>query len=95
MALPSLGGLLASATLTPTDDEPTARDLVTFDEAALLFQETRQPEFDGLRPAAIKRKLQRLAEREGLHTVRRGRALQVSFSDLLEAHARRYPGPGC
>ncbi len=86
---------MAIATLTPTDDEPGAQpaaDLVTFDEAALLFQETRQPEFDG-RLAVVKRKLQRWADQDGLATVRRGRALMVSFSDLPEAHARRHPGP--
>ena len=87
---------MAIATLTPTDDEPAAHgdELVTFDEAVLLFRQTGRPEFDG-RLAVVKRKLQRWAEQDGLATIRRGRRLMVSFSDLLEAHARRYPGPGC
>ncbi|MFJ7023205.1 hypothetical protein ACIQUW_33070 [Streptomyces sp. NPDC101117] len=85
---------MAIATLTPTDDDPAshADELVTFDEAALLFQQIGRPEFDG-RLSVVKRKLQRWADQDGLATVRRGRALMVSFSDLLEAHARRHPGP--
>jgi hypothetical protein len=81
---------MAIATLTP-ETEPIP-DPVTFEEAALLFQETHQPEFE-LRLGVLVRKLQRWAKDDALGTERRGRALVVSFSDLLDAHARRYPAP--
>jgi hypothetical protein len=42
----------------------------------------------------LKRKLQRWAEDEHLITEYRGKAMVVSYSDLLVAHARRYPAPG-
>ncbi|MFF9287581.1 hypothetical protein, partial [Streptomyces griseosporeus] len=83
----------AIATLSPAAESPL-EDAVTFEEAALLFAETELPEFTGLRLKALVRKLQRWATDDGLPTGRRGRALVVSYSDLLQAHARRYPAPG-
>ena len=82
---------MAIATLNPIT-EPIA-DPVTFEEAALLFQETRLPEFS-IRLKPLVTKLQRWAKDDALVTERRGRALVVSFSDLLDAHARRHPAPG-
>jgi hypothetical protein len=82
---------VAVAILAP-DTEPIA-DPVTFEEAALLFQETDLPEFHGS-VKVLKRKLQRWAEDEHLITEYRGKAMVVSYSDLLVAHARRYPAPG-
>ncbi|MCX5000935.1 hypothetical protein [Streptomyces longwoodensis] len=82
---------MAIATLNP-DTEPIA-DPVSFEEAALLFQETQLPEFN-IRVKPLVRKLQRWAKDDGLATDTRGRMLVVSFTDLLEAHARRYPAPG-
>lgn len=86
---------MASATLAP-DPAPMPApipDPVTFKEAALLLKESRLPEFDG-RLDALVQKLQRWAQEDGLQVERRGRAHVVSYSDLLEAHARRYPAPG-
>jgi hypothetical protein len=60
----------------------------------LLFEETDLPEFRGLSVSVLARKLRRWAKEDGLTTERRGRAHLVSYSDLLEAHARRYPAPG-
>ncbi|MGV9891664.1 hypothetical protein [Streptomyces sp. NPDC003395] len=84
---------MAIATLTHTGPDPI-EDPVTYEEAALLFQETGLPEFKGLRIKVLVTKLQRWAKDDGLTTQRRGRAQVVSYSDLLESHARRYPAPG-
>jgi hypothetical protein len=84
---------MAIATLTNTGADPI-EDPVTFEELALLFQETGLAEFKGLRIKVLVTKLQRWAKDDGLATERRGRALVVSYSDMLEAHARRYPAPG-
>lgn len=88
---------MAMATLTPADNDAAepARDLVTFNEAALLFKQTGEPEFEGLRLTALKRKLQRWAKEDSVRTVRSGQSSMVSFSDLLQAHARRYPPADC
>ena len=84
---------MAIATLTPTDHDHI-EDAVSFDEAVLLFQETGLPEFQGSL-ATIRHKLQRWAREDGLRTEgRRGCPSYVSFSDLLESHAERYPAPG-
>jgi len=74
-----------AATLAPAVEVETgeAADLVSFEEAADLFAETELP--------ASARTLQRWARQDGIVLRRQGRALQVSFSDLLVAHARRHP----
>lgn len=79
---------MAAAILTPDVDDAPAPipDPVTFKEAAALFEE-----------AGVDlhwKTLERWAKVDRLALERRGRAFVVSFSDLLEAHARRYPAPG-
>ena len=82
---------MAATTLAP-EPAPALEDPVTFTEAALMFKETRQPEFSGP-VSALKRKLQRWARADGLHVeARPGCDGRISYTDLLEAHARRYPG---
>ncbi|MFK0288284.1 hypothetical protein ACIQVL_48605 [Streptomyces sp. NPDC090499] len=85
---------MATAVLTPDTGARGIPDPVTFDEAALLFMETQLPEFTGMPLKAVVRKLQRWADQDRLPTQRRGRPCVVSYSDLLEAHARRHPEPG-
>lgn len=83
---------MAISTLAPDVHAPI-EDPVSFEEAALLFKETRLPEFDGSVRSLVT-KLQRWAKEDQLQTERRGRPAFVSYSDLLESHARRYPDSG-
>jgi hypothetical protein len=81
---------MAITAIAPDTDPQPIPDPVTFDEAALLFKETGLPEFAG----SVKRvstKLYRWAREDHLVLGRRGRPCVVSYSDLLEAHARRHP----
>lgn len=81
---------MAATILVP--DSPL-QDPVSFTEAALLFKETGLPEFAGPVKALV-RKLKRWAKADGLPVeARPGVDHYASYSDLLEAHARRYPGP--
>ncbi|WP_330328262.1 hypothetical protein [Streptomyces pseudovenezuelae] len=84
---------MAITAIAPDPGPQPIPDPVTFDEAALLFKETELPEFAG----SVKRvstKLYRWAREDHLTLGRRGRPCVVSYSDLLEAHGRRYPAPG-
>lgn len=81
---------MAASTLADVD--APIEDPVSFGEAALLFRETGLPEFQG-RVSSLIAKLQRWAQEDRLRTERRGRPCYVSYSDLLEAHARRHPAP--
>lgn len=84
---------MAIATLSP-DTEPAQApipDPVTFKEAALLFRETGYPEFVQPSVKNLTNKLYRWAKEDGLRLERRGRKDVVSYSDLLVAHASRYP----
>jgi hypothetical protein len=84
---------MAIATLAPADTCPEPlEDPVSYEEAALLFMETRLPEFQA-RQTVVVRKLRRWATQDGLRVETRGKVHYVSYSDLLEAHARRYPAP--
>ncbi|CQR59215.1 hypothetical protein [Streptomyces leeuwenhoekii] len=85
---------MAITTLAPADYSPAPiADPVTYKEAALLFMETGYPEFQSNLKTVV-RKLTRWGTQDGLRTERRGGVDHVSFSDLLEAHARRHPSPG-
>lgn len=84
---------MAAPILAPDDAPAPIEDPVTFTEVALLFKETGLPEFASPLDR-LKRKLQRWAKDDGLRTEGRpGCDAYVSYSDLLEAHARRYPAP--
>lgn len=85
---------MAAAVLAPDIIPARIQDPVTFTEGALLFMETGEPEFAGRPVKAVARKLQRWAEQDHLRHERQGRALRVSYSDLVVAHANRYPAPG-
>lgn len=75
---------MSVATLTPADAGPDPiQDAVTFKEAALLLEES------GVH--LHWKTLERWAKNDRLTTERRGRAVVVSYSDLLEAHKLRYP----
>ena len=96
------GGRMAAATLTPDTGaagEPIP-DAVTLKELALLFMETRRPEFQNVSMKALTTRLERWARADGLPVQRRrvgpgSGILVVSYSDMVEAHARRYPpAPG-
>jgi len=61
---------------------PTAiEDPVTYKEAAALFDRTGHP--------APVNTLRRWVEEDGIATERRGRAVCVSWTALIEAHLRR------
>ena len=83
---------MAVATLSPDNDADSnpgpITDPVTFTEAAALLEECGV-DFHW-------KTLERWAKVDRLRTERRGvhRAKVVSYSDLLEAHKRRYPAPG-
>jgi hypothetical protein len=83
---------MAITAIAPDTDPRPIPDPVTFEEAALLFKETQQPEFAGS-AKRVKDKLYRWAREDGLTLERRGRAWTASYTDLLEAHARRHPAP--
>lgn len=85
---------MATAVLAPDTYPARIQDPVTFEEAGLLFMETGLPEFQGRILKAVARKLQRWARQDGIRVESRGKALVVSYSDLLVAHANRYPAPG-
>lgn len=79
---------MAIATLTPDAGAAPARieDPVTFKEAQAQFQ-----------AAGVDlhwKTLERWAKVDGLPTGRRGRAVTVSYSDLLEAELRRSSAAG-
>ena len=81
-----------AATTLAHDTAPAIEDPVSFTEAALMFKETGLPEFAGSLKA-LAHKLQRWAKADGLSVqTRPGCDHYASYSDLLEAHARRYPG---
>lgn len=92
---------MAAATLSPhtdTGDDPIP-DPATLKEIALLFQETGRPEFQNVSMKALTTRLERWARADKLPMRRRRGGpglgvLVVSYSDMLEAHARRYPAPG-
>ncbi|WP_399559402.1 hypothetical protein [Streptomyces chartreusis] len=75
-------------------DTAPIQDPVTFEEAAMLFMETGLDEFQS-NLKTVTRKLTRWAHKDGLTIERHGhgRPHEVSYSDLLEAHNRRYPAP--
>jgi hypothetical protein len=84
---------MAITAIAPDAGPQPIPDPVTFEEAALDFKQTGLAEFDGrLKP--LVNKLYRWAREDGLPLQRRGRAWTVSYTDLLDAHARRYPAPG-
>lgn len=60
-------------------------DLVSFQEASDLFQDTGYP--------VSRRTLQRAAAANDLRIVRRGREHYASYTDLLLLHAQMYPPP--
>jgi hypothetical protein len=84
---------MAITAIAPDTDPQPIPDPVTFEEAAVLFKETQLPEFTG-NAKRVANKLYRWARKDGL-TMRPGpgRRAVVSYSDLLEAHARRHPAP--
>jgi hypothetical protein len=89
---------MAAATLSPDTDAENdpIRDPVTFKEVALLFMETGLPEFQNVTLRALATRLERWAQADELPMQRRrgGPGIGtwvVSYSDMLEAHARRYP----
>jgi hypothetical protein len=84
---------MAITAIAPDTDPQPMPDPVTFEEAALLFKETQQPEFAGS-AKRVKGKLYRWAREDRL-AMRPGpgRRAVVSYSDLLDAHARRHPAP--
>ncbi|MFF0009532.1 hypothetical protein ACFYQT_39760 [Streptomyces tibetensis] len=84
---------MAITTLAPAGEATPIEDPVSYEEAALLFMETGRPEFQS-NLKSVTTKLARWGRKDQLHTEWRGKAQYVSFSDLLEAHARRYPAPG-
>lgn len=86
---------MAISTLSPhVDDAPAPiEDPVSFEDVALIFQQTGLREFRGSIRSLVA-KLQRWAKEDGLRTERQGRALLVSYTDLAEAHNRRFPAPG-
>jgi hypothetical protein len=84
---------MAITAIAPDAGPQPIPDPVTFEEAALLFKETQQPEFAGSEKR-VANKLYRWAREDGLTLERRGRAWTASYTDLLDAHARRYPAPG-
>lgn len=92
-----LGVRMASATLSPTPSTggrpAPIQDPVTFEEAALILKKTNQPEF-AFTVKVVARKLRRWAKDDGLTVVAGVYGPVVSHSDLLQAHARRYPAPG-
>lgn len=63
----------------PLTDE--IQDPVSYEEAAALFARTSHP--------ASPTTLRRYVQEDRLDTVRSGRTVYVSWSDLLEAHGRR------
>lgn len=78
------------------DTEPAPapiEDPITFEEAAILFKQTGGSEF----AVSLKRvynKLYMWARRDGIVTRKRWDGkVEVSYTDLLEAHNRRYPAP--
>lgn len=83
---------MALTAIAPDTDQPIP-DPVTFEEAAALFKETGLPEFAGSEKR-VATKLYRWAREDHLTFGRRGRPSVVSYSDLLQAHARRHPSPG-
>jgi hypothetical protein len=87
---------VATAIAPPETDHAhqPIRDPVTFEEAALLFMETEQPEFQNVSVRSLAVRLRRWAEADGLPMEYRGRKLVVSKSNLLVAHATRYPAAG-
>lgn len=70
---------MAATHLSPYPAE--IEDPVTYEEASALFARTGHP--------AAKTTLRRYVKEDGLDTVKAGRTVYVSWSDLLEAHARR------
>lgn len=88
---------MASATLSPTPSTGAGpapiKDPVTFEEAALLLKKTCRPEF-AFTVKVVTRKLRRWAKDDGLAVQAAPGGPVVSYSDLLQAHARRYPAPG-
>ena len=85
---------MATAILAPGISADRIPDPVTIEECALLFVETGEPEFTGRPLLTVKRKLQRWARQDKLPTEHRGQMMLVSYSDMLVAHAKRYPAPG-
>jgi hypothetical protein len=83
---------MAITAIAPDAGPQPIPDPVTFEEAAVLFKETRLPEFAGSEKR-VANKLYRWAREDGLTLERRGRAWTASYTDLLEAHARRHPAP--
>lgn len=84
---------MAITTLAPADEVAPIEDPVSYEEAALLFMETGLPEFQS-NVKSVTNKLARWGRKDRLHIEWHGKAQYVSFSDLLEAHARRHPAPG-
>lgn len=84
---------MAASNLAPQTAPAPIEDPITFTEAALLFKETGKPEFAS--PVdRLKRKLQRWARADGLRVEGRpGCDASASYTELLEAHERRYPAP--
>jgi len=90
---------MATATLSPDADNAPIPDPFTLKEIALFFQETGRPEFQHVSEKSLVRRLERWAKEDGLRMERRrggpgGGPWVVSYSDMAEAHARRYPAPG-
>jgi hypothetical protein len=84
---------MAITTFAPADEQAPIEDPVSYEEAALLFMETGLPEFQS-NLKTVTNKLARWGKKDRLPVQWRGKAQYVSFSDLLEAHARRHPAPG-
>jgi hypothetical protein len=83
---------MATTAIAPDAGPQPIPDPVTFEEAAVLFKETQQPEFEGSEKR-VANKLYRWAREDGLTLERRGRAWTASYTDLLDAHERRHPAP--
>jgi hypothetical protein len=83
---------MAITAIAPDAGPQPIPDPVTFEEAALSFKQTGRTEFAG-RLKQVSDKLYRWAREDCLALERRGRAWTVSYSDLLDAHERRYPAP--
>lgn len=89
-----MGGRVAIASLTPESAPAPIPDPVTFEEAAAMFRQTDRPEMTEPSLKNVANKLYRWAKEDGLRVDRHGRKGVVSYSDLLVAHASRYPAPG-